>query len=172
MSTSVPTPTSTPVPTPKPVSTSTPTPVPTATPAPSSTPSPTKMPAPTLTPTASPWFSAPRLLEPANEGRVAAGKSVLRWEAVGALGPNEYYVIEITFPHGEATWQDGAWVKETTWTVPNYFGFPHSSTGRYEWRVTVMQRTGTDAAGKPIGQPISPPSPTWSFYCLVPLPLD
>ncbi|MBM3135344.1 MAG: CHAT domain-containing protein, partial [Chloroflexi bacterium] len=167
-----PTPTSTPVPT------STPKPSPTATPAPSftpypPTPSPTKVPAPTRTPTTiSPWRSAPRLLEPANEGLVAPGKSGLRWESVGALGSDEYYMIEITFPHGEATWQDGGWVKETTWTVPNYFGWPHSSTGRYEWRVTVMQQTGTDAAGKPIGQPISPQSPTWSFYCLVPVPTE
>jgi len=171
-STSMPTPTATTAPTPAPTSTPKPTLSPTATPAPSFTPSPTKVPAPTLIPTISPRFSAPRLLEPANEGLAAPGKSVLRWESVGALGPDEYYVIEITFPHVEATWQDGGWVKETTWTVPDYFGWPHSSTGRYEWRVTVMQRTGTDAAGKPIGQPISPPSPTWSFYCLVALPHD
>jgi len=174
-STSVPPPTATTAP--APTSTFTPKPAPTVTPVPSftpppPTPSPTKVQVPTRTPAPSPWLSAPRLLEPASEGRVAAGKSILRWESVGELGPEGYYALEITFPHEEATWQDGAWVKETTWTVPNYFGYPHSSTGRYEWRVTVMQRTGTDAAGKPIGQPISPQSPTWSFYCLVPLPSD
>jgi hypothetical protein len=105
------------------------------------------------------------LIEPANAGRAYPGKSALRWAPVGELGPDGYYVVEITFPHEEATWYDGGWVKESTWAVPNYFGWPHSSTGRYEWSVTVMQWTGNDADGKPIGQPISPQSPTWSFYC-------
>jgi tetratricopeptide (TPR) repeat protein len=165
-------PTSTPASIPTSTSTSTHTPVSTPTPTPSFTPStpsptlsPTETPQPTPVPATPTLLPAPRLIEPANAGRAYPGKSALRWAPVGELGPDGYYVVEITFPHEEATWYDGGWVKESTWAVPNYFGWPHSSTGRYEWSVTVMQWTGNDAAGKPIGQPISPKSPTWSFYC-------
>ena len=164
MFTSTPTPTSTlaqaVIPVPIPTSTSTPVPTPQP-PTPTNTP---RLPTSTPVPTIPALLSAPGLLEPKNGIYVDRG-DVLRWGPVKELGPDEYYVVEITFSHGEATWYDGGWVKETTWTVPNYFGPPHSSTGLYNWNVIVMKRTGTDANGKPIGESISRQSQTWSFYC-------
>ncbi len=167
----IPTSTSTPAPTP----TVTPMPIPTSTSIPTSTPkppTPTNTPRPptsTPVPTIPALLSAPGLIEPKNGTYVDRG-DVLRWEPVKELGPDEYYVVEITFSHEGATWYDGGWVKETTWTVPNYFGPPHSSTGLYNWSVSVMRRTGTDATGKPVGEPISRQSQTWSFYCPKSLP--
>jgi len=166
------------IPVPIPTSTSTPAPAPTVTPmlipTSTSTPVPTpKPPTPTNTPRpptstpvpASPaLLPAPGLIEPKDGTYVDRG-GVLRWGPVKELGPDEYYMVGIIFSHEEATWYDGGWVKETTWTVPNYFGPPHSSTGLYNWSVIVMKRTGTDANGNPIGEPISYKSQTWSFYC-------
>jgi tetratricopeptide (TPR) repeat protein len=173
-STSTPAPTLTSTPVSIPTSTSTPVPIPTSTSTPVPTPKPPtptntpRLPTSTPVPTVPALLSAPELIEPKNGTYVDRG-GVLRWGPVKELGPDEYYMVEITFSHDEATWYDGGWVKETTWTVPSYFGPPHSSTGLYNWSVIVMRQTGTDAAGKPIGEPISHKSQIWSFYCPKPL---
>jgi len=151
-------PTYTPYPTYTPVPTATHTPIPTAThlPIPTAAPSRTPTPTPTLLP-------PPRLIQPRDGSAINPG-DILRWEPVKELGPDEYYVLSIKFRHEEAGWSENLSLKETTWTVPNYFGPPHSSSGMYFWSVAIMRRVGIDPSGIPIGEPISKPSEIWSFY--------
>jgi hypothetical protein len=102
------------------------------------------------------------LIEPKN-GSVVNQGDILRWEA-GGLEPDEYYVLTIKFTHEEQTWSNTVWVKETTWTVPDYFGPLHSSSGKYFGSVVIIRQVGIDLSGNPIGEPISKPSEILSFY--------
>lgn len=71
-------------------------------------------------------------------------------------------MVVILFAHGQETWRDEHWVKETSFQVPAYL--PDNATSdRYEWNITVMRQTGTRADGMPEGTPLSPASDTWHF---------
>jgi len=125
-------------------------------------PTPPPTPTPALpTPVSRP---APTLREPP-DGASFSGKEaqiVLRWDSVGPLAEDEYYVVVILFSHGQETWHDEHWVKETSLQVPAYL--PDVATGdRYEWSVTVMRQTGTRSDGMKEGVPVGPASATWIF---------
>lgn len=180
--------TSTPVPTntaPALAGTATPLPPPTATPAAATatsvaataTPT-TAAAAPTATvsllglPTAAPGGavilgSASQLLDPPDGETVERG-TLLTWQAGRPLADDEYFVLQITFTHGQETWYDGGWLKETSWTIPNYFGPPHATSGWYEWKVVVMRQTGVGADGKPVGDAAGDESRPRRFLVTVP----
>lgn len=128
---------------------------------------PTAAPAGTVTSAVVVISSAPQLESPPDGETVARGAS-LSWQAGRALADDEYYVLAITFSHGQETWYDGAWLKGTSWTVPDYFGAPHSTSGWYEWKVTIMRQTGTGSDGKPVGEAASDESRPRRFLVSLP----
>jgi serine/threonine protein kinase len=144
----------------RPTSTLRPTQTPTPTGRPTNTPAP-KL--PTATPASVP-HPAPTLREPP-DGAGFSGKEaqvILRWDSVGLLAEDEYYVVVTLFTHGQETWRDEHWVKETSFQVPTYL--PENATSdRYEWSVTVMRQTGTKPDGMKEGMPIGPASVSRSF---------
>ncbi|MDH7486326.1 MAG: tetratricopeptide repeat protein [Anaerolineae bacterium] len=148
----------TPTPTPTMTSTPSPTPLPTATPRPQATATP-----PVATATRSP-VPAPILRAPP-DGAGFFGRTtqiVLQWDSVGSLAEDEYYVVVIFFWHGQDTWRDEHWMRETSLPVPDYL--PDVATGdEYQWNVTVMRQTGRRADGMPEGPPVSPTSATARF---------
>ena len=176
------TPSRTPMPTASPTATQTPTrtasPTPTLTPTrtPSSTPSPTPSmtpspttgaPAPTRRPTRTPTpLPAPELLSPEDEQAFSASDEiVLRWQSVGVLPGDAYYVITVSFSHLGETWYDDVpWTQDTDWTLSEHdYLADLSDDGWFQWSVQVMQQTGSDADGKPTGITISPSSEIWSL---------
>ena len=179
------TPSRTPTATTTPTATQTPTrtPSPTATVRPSTTPSQTPSLTPSLTPipttavptlTASPTVTgtplpAPELSSP-EDGRAFAAQDeiVLRWQSVGTLPADAYYVITVAYARLGDTWYDETpWIQDTSWTLSEHdYLVGLSDDGQFQWSVQVMLRTGLDAEGKPIGIAISPSSETWSLTWL------
>jgi LysM repeat protein len=106
-------------------------------------------------------FPAPTLLSPA-DGQVfpTDAQIALMWQSLGSLSLDEYYVITVAYTHNGGTWYDDkVWTQETNWmlTEHNYL-LELSDDGRFQWYVQVMQQTGTDETGKPIGILRSPKS--------------
>jgi hypothetical protein len=176
-----PTPTNTTTFTPTPTPTETATPIPTATFTPTATPTetatatptntlvpgaPTPTDTPTITPTPTPKYGKPVLLGP-RDGKIFGQNEelFLRWESMGALGPNEYYAVRMTWLQDGQVAYGGTNVRDNFWLVPpdQYWGLADQFTGRkYEWYVYVEEIT-TDEAGRQIGRPISEVSDTLSF---------
>jgi hypothetical protein len=176
------TPSRTPAPTTFPTSTRTPTS--TASPAPTVEPSMTPSQTPSLTPsltaipttavptaTASPTatgtpFPVPELLSP-EDGRVFSAKDeiVLRWQSVGALPFDAYYVVTVAYSRLGDTWYDETpWIQDTSWTLSEHdYLVDLSDDGMFYWSVQVLRQTGLDAEGKSMGIAISPSSETWSL---------
>lgn len=176
------TPSRTPTPTSSPTATQTPTrtPSPTRTVIPSMTPSQTPSPTPSLTPiptTAVPTptgsstvtstpLPAPELLSPA-DGQTFSEEDVivLKWESVGALPENAYYAITVAYSRLGDTWHDDTpWIQGTSWTLSEHdYLVGMSDDGRFQWSVQIMQLTGLDEDGKPIGVALSVSSETWTL---------
>jgi protein phosphatase len=156
-------------PTPSPVGTTVPvtvtkvgiTPSATATP----TPSPTSISTSTPTPSPAATYPAPALRAPA-DGQTFSGPDaeiVLEWDWPAELGPDQYYLVTIDYPHDGATWQEVQWVTEPRFQVPAYLYTLLSGDRQCEWRVGVMQQTGTQEDGTPVGESLGPPSETRIF---------
>ena len=90
------------------------------------------------------------LLEPPDDSRFGpANETVtLRWQVDRPLAANEYYFVNVEFPHGGATWFDGTWrnpsqllpdgTTNTHWTLRDYLCLPgFSDTGWYRWHVSA-----------------------------------
>ena len=113
------------------------------------------------------------LMEPSNESSFGeqTRNVVLRWQLDRALGSNEYFFVNVPFPHGGATWYDGTWrdpsqqqpsgTRDSQLTLRDYLcmdGF--SDTGWYKWYVEVRQQLG----GSPSqSDPVQCKSETWAF---------
>jgi hypothetical protein len=158
-------PTTAAVPTSTPEEVASPTPEATATePSPSPTRSPTSTSAPeaTATPEETPVFAhpAPVLLEPEDGAERGPGyEAVLVWKPVDGMGEDEYYHVEVCWNDCSAFW--GEYVRETTWTFPDFRRGDAVDT-RYYWTVTVRRQLGDSPAG-PSDPATSPPSQTWMF---------
>ncbi|NIV29970.1 MAG: hypothetical protein GWN58_10845, partial [Anaerolineae bacterium] len=158
------TPSPTPTPTASPSATQTPTwtPNPTATATPSTTPSLTPSPEPTVTPspttavvqptrrpTSTPTpLAGPELLSP-EEGQVFSADDVivLRWDSVGILPGDAYYVITVTYSRFGETWKDETpWTRDLSWALSDHdYLVDLSDDGLFQWSVQVMRQTGSDA---------------------------
>ena len=91
-------------------------------------------------------YPAPDLLSPDDGAVFETGEDnppTLKWTAVGALGPDEYYVV--TIPHTMGI--DEQWTKDTSLTLPRYLFRLGFSDRRYEWDVRVKLHTGTKPNG-------------------------
>lgn len=158
------TPTSTPLPTSKPASLSSPasTPLPAMATAPSQ--------APTSTPTSSVRFPAPVLVGPPDGATFNdSDEIVLEWQSVGQLPGEAYYEVQVLFaPRQDPTqvWKDEIpWMKDTRWTLSEHlYLFDLASDGQFTWSAQVVQKTGEDADGRPVGIPVSPMSASHRLF--------
>ncbi len=95
----------------------------------------------------------------------------LQWELNRALAPDEYFFVNVTYPHGGQTWYDGTWsdparqipsgTRETKWQLRDYLCTESlSDSGCFSWNVAIKRRRGD----KPdLGDEVECLSPTWSF---------
>ncbi len=167
--TATPTPTPRPTQTPNPAPTATAatviapteTPVPLATPAAAESPTDTPTPLPpTFTPTAAPTRTpvrptdtptptriphpAPALLSPPDGMHFEPQETiVLRWEDVGPLADDEWYVVRIPHERGEEV----GVTRETQWQVPAYVWLLRPPSGRLYWSVSVRVRASEGIPG-------------------------
>ncbi len=110
-------------------------------------------------------YPPPALLEPTDGQPVSwGGTALLKWSSVGALDEDEYYHVHLerrpTSP-GQQWYGDYVFTKETQFRaeVPFLAPFHHSAEhgeATVYWWVWVVQMTGQDKDGKPIGLDISP----------------
>ena len=79
----------------------------------------------------------------------------LQWQMDRPLAANEYYFVNVEFPHGGTTWYDGTWrdpsrqlpdgTQDTHWTLRDYLCMPgFSDTGWYSWNVSVRVQAGPE----------------------------
>jgi LysM repeat protein len=107
---------------------------------------------PSPTPTVPPPYPAPNLLLP-KDGAVygASEQSIaLQWAAITSLRETEAYKVTILdMSSGDAEpWVD--YVTDTLYRVPVSLRPTDNSTHIFQWYVTVVRKTGTTDAGKPI----------------------
>jgi hypothetical protein len=89
---------------------------------------------------------------------------LLKWSSVGELGDDEYYHVHLErrpMTEGQEWYGDYIFTKETSFlaAVPFLAPFHHSAEhgqATVYWWVWVVQKTGEDEGGKPIGVDISP----------------
>lgn len=79
---------------------------------------------------------------------------VLSWKPVKELGQDEYYRVSVDYNYAETNTTVTYATRETQFILPMVlFGRPNC--GVFNWQITLMQQTGTDEAGQPVGKPIS-----------------
>ncbi len=96
---------------------------------------------------------------------------MLRWQLDRPLADNEYFFVNVPFPHGGTTWYDGTWrdpsqqqpagIKEPQLVLRDYLcmkGF--SDTGFYKWYVEVRRQLGANPSQS---DPVQCKSATWTF---------
>ena len=183
-----PTPTATPTAPPTTAPTVTPIVTPTTTPTKTSTLTPTKTLTATYTPTPTATATTPTQIPPLTPSQVPCRLSLLsppdgasfgdetrvvtlRWESDRTLAPNEYFFVNVTYPHDGQTWYDGTWedparqipsgTQDTSWELEDYLcAEALSDSGCFDWNVSVKRRRG----GEPdLGDEVECLSPTWSF---------
>lgn len=109
---------------------------------------------------------APALLEPTNGASVPAGEVLhLSWTWHAELGEGALFAITMAYRQGGTTrYVDLPWLAEPHCEVPeDVLAAASADEGRFFWAVMVVERTGTDAAGSPMGVPLSAMSEVRTF---------
>ena len=146
---------------------------PTQIPAATHTPMSIKTPTPIPPPTPGPVTCRVSLLSPP-EGASFGDETrtvVLQWQFAGALAVDEYFFVNVTYPHGGETWYDSTWLdparqipsgtRDTRWELGDYLcAEALSDTGCFDWSVAVKRKR---AAYPALGDEVECLSPTWSF---------
>ena len=85
---------------------------------------------------------------------------VLSWEPLKELAADEYYQVAVDYNYEETNFLVKYATRETQFTLPEaLYRLPNCSV--FNWRITLMQQTGTDKDGKPVGKALSYSSLYW-----------
>ncbi|MBN1439590.1 MAG: LysM peptidoglycan-binding domain-containing protein [Anaerolineales bacterium] len=107
---------------------------------------------PSPTPTTPPPYPAPNLLTP-RDGTIfgmSDNEIALQWAEVAALRESEEYQVSIRDISLAESEKSMFYVKETRLIVPADFKPTDGTVHIFEWRVTVVRKTGTTDAGNPV----------------------
>ena len=80
---------------------------------------------------------------------------VLQWQNDRPLNAQEYFFVNVEYPHGGQTWYDGTWrdaaqqspdgTRDTQFALRSHLCQPgFSDTGQYSWYVAVMHQFGAE----------------------------
>lgn len=98
----------------------------------------------------------PELLSPAL-GAQFAGLDlpvIVSWRSTRPLAPDEFYLVEVDYNHGETNSLVSLTTRESQLELPaSLYETPNCQV--FNWQVTLMRRTRADQAGRPIGEPLS-----------------
>ena len=85
---------------------------------------------------------------------------VLSWEPLKELAADAYYQVAVDYNYEETNFLVKYATRETQFTLPEaLYRLPNCSV--FNWRITLMQQTGTDKDGKPVGEALSYSSLYW-----------
>jgi LysM repeat protein len=107
---------------------------------------------PSPTPTTPPPYAGPNLLSPADGSVFTISNDVvtLQWASVGALRPNEAYMITVEDTTGGSGRKLVEYVTDTTFNVPASFRPASNDPHALRWWIIVVRQTGTDSSSNPI----------------------
>jgi hypothetical protein len=98
----------------------------------------------------------PELISP-ELGETFTGTSqpiILKWKPVKDLAPDEYYRVSVDYNYAETNTLVTYATRETQFVLPEeLLRMPNCAV--FNWKVALMQQTGTDEAGQPEGKPAS-----------------
>jgi hypothetical protein len=99
---------------------------------------------------------APELLSPALGSRVMGAETpiVLNWKPVRALAQDEYYEVKVDYDYSESNNVVRYATRDTQMVLPASL-YASPNCGIFNWQVTLMRQTGTDAEGQPEGKALS-----------------
>jgi LysM repeat protein len=111
---------------------------------------PTPGPSPTATPP--PPYSAPNLLLPADGTIFGSTETTisLQWATVGALNPNEYYIVTVVDVTSGEDIRVVDYVTDSKFTVPRSLRPTEATSHIFRWTVGTVRQVGTDDNGNPI----------------------
>jgi len=117
------------------------------------TPSPTPTPDLNTTPTASPLYASPPLLNPPDGAVLTGGSPVLlQWASVSVLEDNEWYELSLWQPAGGVV-SNTVRIRATAWRVPlDLMAEAEGEAPEFLWRVQVVRETAEqvhEKAGAP-----------------------
>jgi LysM repeat protein len=133
-------------------------------------------PGPSPTPTPPPPYSAPNLLLPPDGTTFAAGDTSLslQWASVGALNPNEYYVVTVIDVTSGENARVVDYVTDTKYLVPRSLRPTDGTVHIFRWTVGSVRQNGSDDNGNPIyesaGATSNPRVFSWSGGGSLPAP--
>ncbi len=79
---------------------------------------------------------------------------VLSWQPLKELAADEYYQVAVDYNYEETNFLVKYATRETQFTLPEaLYRQPNCSV--FSWRITLMQQTGADKDGKPVGKALS-----------------
>jgi len=79
---------------------------------------------------------------------------VLKWEPLKELAEEEYYQVSVDYNYGETNTKLKYATRETELVLPEaLYHLPNCAV--FNWRITLMQQTGTTKTGDPTGEPLS-----------------
>ena len=128
------------------------------------TPSPT--PLSTSTPTPGPRYPAPAPLTPPDEQYFWSDTEpvLLNWTAVGILGADDWYVVELKYKCDGQDEVRYGWTRSNGWRVPiDVCQVEAKSHQLFRWRVQVFHSQNIDIIPSGL-KPLSPPSTQRTFY--------
>ena len=82
---------------------------------------------------------------------------VLTWEPVKKLTEDEYYQVAVDYNYAETNIRVPFSTRETQFTLPESL-YHQPNCAVFNWRITLMQQTGVDKKGNPVGSALSYPS--------------
>jgi hypothetical protein len=78
----------------------------------------------------------------------------LSWKPLKELAPDEYYRVSVDYNYAETNTTVTYATRDTQFTLPEEL-LRIPNCGVFNWQIALMQQTGTDEAGQPVGKPLS-----------------
>ncbi len=112
-------------------------------------------PGPSPTPTPPPPYAAPNLLLPSDGAVFSASENniSLQWATVGALNPNESYLVAVVDVTSGDNVRVVDYVSDTSYQVPRSLRPTDGTVHIFRWTVSTVRQTGTDESGNPVYEP-------------------
>ncbi len=103
-----------------------------------------------------PLLPQPTLVGPESGARFTGLERpiLLRWEPLVELAEDEYYQVAVDFNYEETNTLIRYATRETGFTLPEAL-YRQPNCAVFNWRVTLMQKTGVDEKGDPVGVALS-----------------
>lgn len=103
-----------------------------------------------------PLLPQPKLVGPEMGARFTGLEQpiLLEWEPLKELAEDEYYQVSVDYNYGETNTKVKYITRETQFALPEAL-YRQPNCAVFNWRVTLMQQSGVDNKGNPVGNALS-----------------